>query len=360
MDVSKLATAVLTPVVVLAAAAALAACAGSTATDAEDARTASAVVRARATGSSPAPWSGACGRRRGSVPIQHVIWVWFENKRIEEIVGRPGSSAAHENPFLNRVVGRSCTTLTRFTAEQHPSLGNYIAAATGSTAGLQGDCSPAQCMVDRDSVFGQVRRSGRAWRSFPEGAPRRCTDHDVGRYAVRHDPLPYLTREAADCRRWDQPLGSIETGPFARQLDAGTLAALTFVTPDLCNDSHDCRASTADAWLRRWATRIVSSPAYRRGDVALLLVWDEGNGDGRDGLPSATCPVHTLRSDCRAPGFVIAPNAPRGRRTAAPVDHYTLLQLTQELLGLTPRLGPDRSGDVAGLRGALGWNRATA
>lgn len=288
-------------------------------------------------------------------PVRHVIWIWLENKAYDEVVGGRGTAAARANPFLNSVVARRCATLTRFSAVQHASLGNYIAAATGSATGVDGGCGPAQCPIDRDSIFGQLARSGRSWRSFQESAPANCTSHDLGRYAVRHDPIPYLVREAADCRRWDQPLGTSDHGPFAMQLDTADLADLTFVTADACHGSHDCPARVADHWLSEWVTRIVRSAAYAQGDVLVLLVWDEGNRRRAPRVAvNAPCPLGSTRGDCHAPGFVIAPGVSAGERIDGVVDHYALLQLTQSLLGVGPRLGPDRRAGVGELRAAVG------
>ena len=296
----------------------------------------------------------ACGQQAYATAPRHVIWIWLENKAFDEVVAAPGSRVARANRFLNEVVARRCATLTRFDAVQHASLGNYIAAATGSPAGIDGGCAPSQCPIDRDSVFGQVARAGGSWRSYQESAPGNCTRSDVGRYVVRHDPVPYLVRETADCRRWDQPLGTPTRGPLARQLDTGTLADLTFVTADVCDDSHDCPAHVADAWLASWVGRIAASKAYAAGDVLVLLVWDEGNRRRGPGIATnSPCPRGTMRGDCRAPAFVIGPAVAAGRRIATQVDHYALLQLTQELLGVGPRLGPDRGAAVAELRAAV-------
>ena len=81
--------------------------------------------------------------------------------------------------------------------------------------------------------------------------PSNCDRSDSGRYAVRHNPAVYYTRIGAQCRRSDVPLGTASAGALATDLRRGTLPSFAFVTPDLCNDMHDCPIATGDAWLRR-------------------------------------------------------------------------------------------------------------
>ena len=61
------------------------------------------------------------------------------------------------------------------------------------------------------------------------------------------------------------------------------------------------------------------SPAWQAGGT-LLLTWDEGSGAGN-----------------RVAALVITPEA-KGRTSALPYDHYSLLATMEDLLGL-PRLG---------------------
>ena len=61
----------------------------------------------------------------------------------------------------------------------------------------------------------------------------------------------------AACQRDNLPLGSTAAGPFASALDDGTLPAFSFVTPNLCNDTHDCPVKRGDVWLSAWLGRIL-------------------------------------------------------------------------------------------------------
>ena len=74
--------------------------------------------------------------------------------------------------------------------------------------------------------------------------------------------------------------------------------AFALITPDICNDMHDCPVATGDNWLRTNVEPILSSTLYKAGRTAVFVVFDESEGaadavhcdrsvggirDGRDG-----------------------------------------------------------------------------
>lgn len=234
----------------------------------------------------------------------------MENRAYSAVLGSSASA-----PNLKSYAGR-CGLATSYTAITHPSLPNYLAATSGSTGGVTSDCGPTQCPQRRSSLFQQVGAAGKQWRGYAESMPANCTLSSAGTYAARHNPAVYFTPVGSACRRWDIPMGG-STGAFASALAHRTLPAFAFVTPNLCDDGHDCSTSSADHWLGTWLGRITTSAAYRAGDTAVFVTWDEGVG-----------------SDQRIATVVLAPTVPRGLRVATPFTHYSLLRTTEELLGL--------------------------
>ena len=104
---------------------------------------------------------------------------------------------------------------------------------------------------------------------------------------------------------------------LATDLKSGT-PQLSWITPGLCNDGHDCGVRASDRWLSGVVPQITSSPAWRK-DGVLFITWDESSaGDGRVAL------------------LVVAPSV-RGQITT-PLDHYSLSATISEQLGV-PRLG---------------------
>src|SRR3954454_19015336 len=113
----------------------------------------------------------------------HVLWVVLKTHAYARVIA---SSSARS---LNGLA-RSCGLATRFTAETHPSLPNYLAMTSGSAHSVGDDAGPASHPVAGTSIFGQVNGS---WRSEEESMPSPCLDKDSGRYAVRHNPAVYYT-----------------------------------------------------------------------------------------------------------------------------------------------------------------------
>jgi len=144
-----------------------------------------------------------------------------------------------------------------------------------------------------------------------------CQLDSSGDYAVKHNPAPYYVggEDRAACQRDNVALGTPDRGALRQDLDADALPTFAFVTPNLCDDTHDCPVRTGDDWLRRWLPLVVASPAYRQGRTAVFLVWDEPT------------PM---------PFVVISPSTPPGTVASTLADHYALLRTTEELLGLPP------------------------
>lgn len=167
-----------------------------------------------------------------------------------------------------------------YSAVAHPSLPNYLALVGGSTFGVTDDASPAAHPLSGPSVFDQAISAGRTAEAYIEAMPSPCALSNSGRYAVRHNPWTYFAdpAERADCRAHDVPAGTLSAGPLHDDVTAGTLPTLGWVTPDLCNDAHDCSARVADGWLRSWLPVIMGGPDFRAGQLAVVVTFDEAAG----------------------------------------------------------------------------------
>ena len=260
-----------------------------------------------------------CGQVSRPVSYSHVIWLWMENHSYEEIVG---SSSA---PYLNSLA-RSCGLATNYHNITHPSLPNYIAATSGlDTQALQPflpDCQPsAGCSTDARSIFAQVP----SWRAYEESMPTACDHQDSGDYAARHNPPPYYT-SLSDCPQGDLPLTRLSS-----DLAANSLPAFSFITPNLCHDTHDCSVSVGDQWLAGEVPEILDSRAYRTGHTVLFITWDEGEGGSSD-----DCAANESDVGCHVATVIVSPSTPAGKRSGELFNHYSLLRTTEDLLGLPP------------------------
>jgi phosphatidylinositol-3-phosphatase len=258
-----------------------------------------------------------CGHP-GSAPARydHVVWIVMENKSYSDVMG--GSSSSR---FV-RSLGTACGVATAFHAETHPSLPNYLAMTSGSTHGVHDDSPPSSHRIRGPSIFSQL---GSGWRALQESMPRPCDRSASLLYAPKHNPAAYYTNLAGTCGKQNVKLGN----------PPDLSARFTFITPNLCHDSHSCGAGTGDRYLAGLIPKIVASSEYQAGRTAVFLTWDEDDGSKGNQIPT----------------LVIAPHIAAGTRSGTRFTHYSLLRTTEELLGLK-KLGA--AGRAPSMRAAFG------
>jgi phosphatidylinositol-3-phosphatase len=263
--------------------------------------------RDSSTGTIPAattPASKPCGTASAAPRYAHVVWVVMENHAYSQIIG------SSEAPYTNELAAQ-CGLATNYKAIAHPSLPNYIAMTSGDTQGVDNDFGPSAHPLPAASIFSQSG-TGR-WRALQESMPENCDLGNWGKYAVRHNPAAYYTGIRADCAHQDVPLGSTPD----------LSARFTFVTPNLCNDTHDCSVSTGDAWLRAFFAKVFETSEYNSGRTAVFLTWDEDDDSSANHIAT----------------LVVAPSVRPGTHSATAFTHYSLLRTAEELLDLKPLLG---------------------
>lgn len=271
----------------------------------------------------------------------HVVWIWMENRDYRHVVGSP------EAPYENHTLMAGCGLATNYHNVTHPSLPNYLAATSGAPQ-VHIDCPPSVCATDAPSLFAQLSAAGKSWRSYEESMPANCFAPDAGNYAARHNPPVYYIPIAADCARWDVPMGSASGGNLFRDLRAGSLPAFSFITPNLCNDTHNCPIGTGDRWLATWVPKILKSPAYQAGGTVVVITWDEGDSGG-----TGDCASNTSAPGCHVATIVISPTTRPGTRAGKLFNHYSLLSATERLLGLPATLGAAADSSSADMRSAF-------
>jgi hypothetical protein len=267
----------------------------------------------------------------GAVPAaasSRVITIVMENHEYGAIIGN------RDAPFVNRLA-RRYGLATRSYGVTHPSLPNYLALTSGSTHGIDSDCT--DCHVAAVNIVDQLEGAGIGWKAYMEDLPRPCfRGAAAGGYAKKHDPFAYYDDVAGNPRRCRR---IVPFGQLAADLRRGSLPAYVFISPNLCDDMHDCGVATGDRFLSGLVPdllRALGPQGY------LVLTWDEGSSDrgccgGSHGGHIAT--------------VVAGPLVRRGARDGRALDHYGVLRTQEETLGL-PRLGAaadDRHGRLDGL-----------
>jgi len=252
--------------------------------------------------------------------FEHIVIIMFENKEFGSVIGNPAM------PNYN-TLARDYTLLTQYYAIRHPSLPNYIALIGGDTFGIDTNCS--DCFIDAPSLPDLIEASGRTWKTYQEDMPRPCYLGDTHIYVQKHNPFIYfdpIRLDTARCEGSIVPLTELQT-----DIDASSLPNFIFITPNLCNDAHDCPLEVADAWLTELLGRLVPALDLASPSYLLAMLFEEGQG-------SHSCCGLPPEAGGRVPVVFYSPLVKNGFEDATPYTHYSLLKTISTAWGL-PLLG---------------------
>jgi hypothetical protein len=300
------------------------------------ATTTTAAPSTSASSSSPTPTSSTTTSpspsQSSSSPSgnNHKVLVFlFENHSNSEALSQMPHLASWASTF-----GQA----TNYYAITHPSLPNYLAIWGGSTFGVTSDCSVGQsgCIPAAPSVFGQTLAAGKTAKAYQESMTSNCQTGGSGSYAPRHGPWPYWldTTERLACNANDVPSGTTSSGNLINDINSGSLPVTGEVTPNLCNDAHDCSLSTADNWLAGWIPKVMAGPDYTSGKLTILITFDED--DSSQGNKIA---------------FVAIDPRLAGKTVSANFNHYALTKWLDDNAGVGELRNAATAGD---LRAAFG------
>jgi hypothetical protein len=106
------------------------------------------------------------------------------------------------------------------------------------------------------------------------------------------------------------------------RISPGNLPNYSFITPNGCDDAHDCSPGTADTWLKNNIDPLVKNSIFQK-DGWLIVVFDESSNDNTNGAGQV---VRALIS----PAF-----SKLGYQSTSIYQHQSVLRLTLEGLGVT-------------------------
>jgi len=249
-----------------------------------------------------------------NAPVAHIAVIVMENEEYGSIIG---SSSA---PYINSLARRYAIAAQMY-AVRHPSLPNYLALTGGSTFGVDSDCTG--CSVGATSLADQLDQAHISWKAYMENLPHPCfTGASASDYAKKHDPFMYYRRIVDDPAACDRV---VPLSRLAADEGGGTLPRFVWITPNLCHDMHDCSVATGDRFLSGLVPALLRALGPRG---VLFLTWDEGSSDAECCRLASGGHITTIVAGAEArPGAVLD----------QPVDHYSVLQTIEDLLGL-PRL----------------------
>ena len=209
--------------------------------------------------------------------FDHVVVVVLENENARTVLAVPVMDTLAQRGVL----------LANYYAVAHPSYPNYLALVSGHTFMDVGphvrhdpdayralDLGDAQLEIDAPSIIDGLEAKGLSWDVFAEDypdtsrAPARCDfRRQIGLYARKHVPFLSFT-EFRNHPAWCQHVRNL------RWLSQDSLAAYTFIAPNLKHDGHDAPLDTAVTWLRAFLRPMLADSAMMQRTL-VVITFDE-------------------------------------------------------------------------------------
>jgi hypothetical protein len=222
------------------------------------------------------------------------------------------------------------------------------ASLTGATGGTDLPASPYIAMTIADQLYA----AGKSWKSYQESLPAGGADRvdsadgifsnlspvsqaDLVRlYAVKHNPFVYfdtIQRNADADNGLGNSVGFDGANGLYADLASGDVPNLALIAPNQCHDMHGvgnggafCATDATtirmgDATVSMLVAAIKRSPAWREGNNAIVLVWDENDFTDTPNLVV----------------MIVDTNyGPHGVTSDVPYNHHSLLKTLETGFGL--------------------------
>ncbi len=209
--------------------------------------------------------------------FQHVFLFYFENQDYHAVIGNKKQA-----PYLNRLLPHA-SLLSQFYAEEHPSDGNYLALAGGSTFGVPltdpEEENPLYTIRARN-IGDLIDSAHETWKTYLQSAAGPCDDTVHTYYWNDDQPMMYFA-DVRDrpgyCARHVVPLESLPAD-LAR---TSTTPNFAWVAPNDCTDMEGCGIKAGDDFLARELNAIMRSPAWRTQRSLAIITFDEDAQDGQ-------------------------------------------------------------------------------
>jgi hypothetical protein len=245
-----------------------------------------------------------------------VFTIVFENENGDAILNP-------SLPFFNSFAQANGQAL-QYTSSTHPSLPNYIQLVSGSNNGINNDNDPNFNLkvFGNENLADQLDGAGVKWRAYMEGMGTPCRKDSADHYSAHHNPFLYFGSMVDNPARCNDRIVDFDQN-FSQDLASGAYRYM-WITPNTCNDMHDCSLQTGDAWLKRIVEQIQASPAYQNGG-AIFILFDEGY-------------LRVFGAKARLATVVASPNlVSPSFTTSTPMDHSSYVATIEDIFGM-PRL----------------------
>jgi YVTN family beta-propeller protein len=256
---------------------------------------------------------------------QHVFLFYFENQDFGSVIGN-----TKQAPYLNSLLPRA-SLLTNFFAEEHPSDGNYLALAGGSTFGIPLtdplEANP-RYTIRAPNIGDLAGAAHRTWKQYLQSANGPCDDTVHGYFWNDDLPMAYFADvrdRPAYCSAHLAPLQSLQ-GDLASTASTPNFA---WIGPNDCTDMEGCGIRAGDKFLAAELGAVMRSPAWRAQRSLAIITFDEDGFDHEH--PAQRVATLMLGSAGVRHGYV----------SHVRYTHYSLLRTIEAALGLRELTGND-------------------
>ena len=218
--------------------------------------------------------------------FEHFVLIVLENE---------DATTVGKLPYMDSLAA-SGALLRNYYAVAHPSYPNYLALVSGKTfigsnphvrhdpdAYRAMDFGDAQLLIGAPTLVDGLVAKGLTWDAFAEDypdtsrAPAACDFRRAsGDYARKH--LPFVSFEEFHANP-----GLCAHVRNLRWLNSDSLAAYTFIAPNLIHDGHNAPLDSAVTWLRGFLSPILADSAVMKSTV-IAITFDESANSLADQL----------------------------------------------------------------------------
>lgn len=250
--------------------------------------------------------------------FDHVFVFYFENEDYRSVIGQTKRA-----PYINSLLPHA-SVLADFFAEEHPSDGNYLALAGGSTFGI-----PLTDPLEENPLYtihapylgAEIDAAHETWADFLQSAEGPCDDTVHGYYW--NDDLPELyfagvRDRPAYCAAHVLPLEALASDLRS----TATTPNFAWIGANDCDDMEGCGIRAGDRFLQQELEAIMRSPAWRTQRSLAIITFDEDGYDHQH--PPQRVPTIILGSHGVRGGYV----------SHVRYTHYSLLRTIEAALGL--------------------------
>src|SRR5439155_16747947 len=198
------------------------------------------------------------------------------------------------------------------------------------------NCSPiGLCTTGNSSIVDRIESAGLTWRAYMEDMPAPCYKSSIGNYTFLTNPFIFYQSIATNSTRCASHVVPANSGGKGLPDDnlvndlgsTSTASNYMWLTPNLCNNMHNCSISRGDNYLSKLVPSILTSYVFRTQRAALLVTFDEGFG------LYPTDYVYTIWA---------GPAVKTNYKSSSQYSHYSLPATIEAAWGLQPLTTKDR------------------